>query len=251
MSLDGKKFLDDGKLALFWLGIKSYIATAIEPFVKKEEGKGLSSNDFTTIEKTKLGGLSNYTHPTTSGNKHIPSGGTAGQVLKNNGDGSVTWSTDDNTTYTDATVAKSGLMSAADKSKLDGVAAGAQVNVIEQIAVNGANLPTTGKKVSLSIPSITGLATETYVNQKIASSQHLSKKEVAALPPAASAELNVIYCVPKKDAEVGDYFDEYMLKEDKTAFFLVGSSKTSMTGYVKEDQIVFMTEADITNIMKL
>jgi len=35
----------------------------------KETGKGLSSNDYTTIEKDKLSGLSNYTHPT----NHSPS----------------------------------------------------------------------------------------------------------------------------------------------------------------------------------
>lgn len=32
-------------------------------FVAKESGKGLSTNDFTTEEKTKLEGLTNYTHP--------------------------------------------------------------------------------------------------------------------------------------------------------------------------------------------
>ena len=33
-----------------------------------------------------------YTHPTTSGNKHIPSGGSAGQFLKYNADGTAVWS---------------------------------------------------------------------------------------------------------------------------------------------------------------
>ena len=35
-------------------------------FVAKESGKGLSSNDYTTAEKEKLAGLSNYTLPTAS-----------------------------------------------------------------------------------------------------------------------------------------------------------------------------------------
>lgn len=34
-----------------------------------------------------------YTHPTTSGNKHIPSGGSAGQILKWSADGTCTWET--------------------------------------------------------------------------------------------------------------------------------------------------------------
>ena len=44
-----------------------------------------------------------YTHPTTSGNKHIPSGGSSGQFLKWSSDGTATWASDNNTTYTFAT----------------------------------------------------------------------------------------------------------------------------------------------------
>ena len=44
-----------------------------------------------------------YTHPTTSGNKHIPSGGSSGQVLKWCEDGTATWGTDNNTTYSAGT----------------------------------------------------------------------------------------------------------------------------------------------------
>lgn len=44
-----------------------------------------------------------YTHPTTSGNKHIPSGGSSGQFLKWSADGTATWATDNNTTYSAGT----------------------------------------------------------------------------------------------------------------------------------------------------
>ena len=43
-----------------------------------------------------------YTHPTTSGNKHIPSGGSSGQFLKWSADGTAVWANDNNTTYTGA-----------------------------------------------------------------------------------------------------------------------------------------------------
>lgn len=82
--------------------------------VDKVAGKGLSANDFTNALKTKLEGISTgankteksttngnikingnevtvYTHPTSAGNKHIPAGGTLGQVLQNNGSGSAEW----------------------------------------------------------------------------------------------------------------------------------------------------------------
>ncbi len=44
-----------------------------------------------------------YTHPTTSGNKHIPSGGSSGQILRWSADGTAAWGADNNTTYTFAT----------------------------------------------------------------------------------------------------------------------------------------------------
>ena len=66
-----------------------------------------------------------YTHPITSGNKHIPSGGSAGQILRWSADGTATWGADNNTTYSTATTSVNGLMSASDKTKLDGIATGA------------------------------------------------------------------------------------------------------------------------------
>ena len=55
----------------------------------------------TQEEKTKLAGIAananNYTHPTTSGNKHIPSGGSSGQILRWSADGTAAWGSDNNT----------------------------------------------------------------------------------------------------------------------------------------------------------
>lgn len=75
-----------------------------EKFDKKVDivsGKGLSTNDYTTDEKTKLAGIASgankYSHPTTSGNKHIPSGGSSGQILRWSADGTATWGSDNNT----------------------------------------------------------------------------------------------------------------------------------------------------------
>lgn len=44
-------------------------------------------------------GANKYIHPTTSGNKHIPSGGASGQFLKWSADGTAVWAADNNTTY--------------------------------------------------------------------------------------------------------------------------------------------------------
>ena len=80
-------------------------------------------------DKSKLDGIAaganKYTHPASAGNKHIPAGGSSGQILRWSADGTAAWGADNNTTYGVASQSVNGLMSAADKKKLDGVAAGA------------------------------------------------------------------------------------------------------------------------------
>ena len=102
------------------------LETAVDGKVDKVSGKDLSTNDFTDALKNKLDGIESganaYTHPTTSGNKHIPAGGSSGKILGWSADGTAVWV--DNSggeSYSDATTTTHGLMSAADKSKLDGI----------------------------------------------------------------------------------------------------------------------------------
>lgn len=68
-----------------------------------------------------------YSHPTSEGNKHIPSGGSSGKYLKWSSSGTAAWvqptaSEIGAATTATATTSANGLMSAADKSKLDGIA---------------------------------------------------------------------------------------------------------------------------------
>lgn len=101
-------------------------------YVQKETGKGLSTNDYTTAEKTKLAGIADgankYVHPTHTAAAsglykvtvdalgHVTA---TTKVTKN--DITALGIPGQDTTYPEATTAKAGLMSAADKSKLDGM----------------------------------------------------------------------------------------------------------------------------------
>lgn len=58
-----------------------------------------ATNDKITIAATDTV----YTHPTTAGNKHIPSGGSSGQILRWSADGTAAWGADNNTTYSAGT----------------------------------------------------------------------------------------------------------------------------------------------------
>lgn len=114
--------------------------TELESKVDKELGKGLSEANYTETEKQKLSGIAdnanNYVHPTTSGNKHIPAGGSSGQILKWSEAGTAVWGAEKS--YSEATTGAAGLMSAADKTKLDGLknyvlpAAGASIGGVKQ-----------------------------------------------------------------------------------------------------------------------
>lgn len=59
----------------------------------------------TAADKKKLDGVAaganNYSHPTTPGNKHIPAGGAAGQILAWASDGTAQWQAEKDTTYGD------------------------------------------------------------------------------------------------------------------------------------------------------
>lgn len=89
------------------------------------EGKGLSSTDFTQEEKTKLSTIAEnanyYVHPTTTGNKHIPSGGKEGQILRWHASGQAVWGEDINTEYENASEISDGLMSKEDKASFNAI----------------------------------------------------------------------------------------------------------------------------------
>lgn len=71
---------------------------------KHTHGNKTVLDKLTQVMLDKLAGIAEgankYVHPTTSGNKHIPTGGANGQFLKWSADGTAVWAVDNNTTYT-------------------------------------------------------------------------------------------------------------------------------------------------------
>lgn len=106
-------------------------------------------------DKKKLDGVATsanaYTHPTTSGNKHIPSGGSSGQILRWSADGTAVWGADNNTTYNAATTSTAGLMSAADKTKLDGIATGANAITVDSALSSTSTNPVQNKVINTAL----------------------------------------------------------------------------------------------------
>lgn len=113
-------------------------------YVQKETGKGLSTNDYTTAEKTKLGGIeegaNKYTHPTHTAAAsglykvtvdalgHVTA---TTKVVKNDITGLGIPAQD--TTYAAVTQSENGLMTASDKTKLDGMTIATDAEVTEML----------------------------------------------------------------------------------------------------------------------
>lgn len=72
------------------------------------------------------------------------------------------------TTYDPATTTEAGLMSAADKTKLDGIETGADVNVLEGVQVDGTDLTIdANKKVNVTLSSFGVTKTATEINDVV------------------------------------------------------------------------------------
>ncbi len=273
-----RKFLDYAGLQRFWTGLKGY-------FVKQETGKGLSSNDYTDAEKTKLAGLSNYTHPTAAGNKHIPAGGQSGQILRWSAAGTAEWGTDKDTTYTAmsgataeaaggaglvpapaagtqgkylradgtwqtppnttygaATASKAGLMSAADKVKMDGlheVASSGSYNALK----DKPTIPTNNNQLANGA----GYQTAAQVAQAVANADHLKRSIVETLPAVASADAHTIYMVKTASATGDDKYIEWMAVDG--AWEKIGDSNVDLTDYLRTDDMASITDAEIDAIV--
>ena len=214
-------------------------------FVAQESGKGLSSNDYTSAEKTKLSGIAEgankYTHPTYTAQKsglykvtvdatgHVSA---ATAVAKADITGLGIPAQD--TTYADATTSTHGLMSAADKTKLDGVATGAQANKIESVKVNGTALtPDSSKAVNVDLSAY---AKSADVTKEIASAvsgvTQIDYSVVEALP--STGKKGVIYLVANSGSG-NNIYDEYIYINSK--FEKLGSREMDLSSYAKKTDI--------------
>ena len=84
-----------------------------------------------------------------------------------------------------ATTSNAGMMSASDKSKLDGIAAGAQVNVLESVKVNNKALSVSGKSVNIDLSPYAKSADTIHVADVAATATDMNlklRKEAGATP---------------------------------------------------------------------
>lgn len=214
-------------------------------FVAQETGKGLSSNDYTSAEKTKLSGIAEgankYVHPSYTAQKSglykvtvDASGHVSATTAVAKADITGLGIPAQDTTYADATTSTHGLMSAADKTKLDGVATGAQANKIESVKVNGTALtPDSSKAVNVDLSAY---AKSADVTKEIASAvsgvTQIDYSVVEALP--STGKKGVIYLVANSGSG-NNIYDEYIYINSK--FEKLGSREMDLSSNAKKTDI--------------
>lgn len=204
LDYEGLKYYD-GKSKDYIEEKASELQTQVNKKVDKVDGKGLSTNDYTTVEKTKLSGIATGAEVNQNAFSNVVVGSTtiaadaktdtltlaAGSNVTITPDATndkITIAATD-TTYSTATQSAQGLMSAADKKKLDGVAAGA--NAYSHPTTSGnKHIPAGGSSGQILRWSADGTAAwgadnnTTYSNMTAATASAAGK---AGLVPAPAA----------------------------------------------------------------
>ncbi len=262
-----KKFLDDNGLLYLWSKIKSV-------FVTKVDGKGLSTNDYTTAEKEKVASVETGANKTTIENVLTSESTTTalsaaqGKALKkaidsittdigNMGGGDMMKATYD----TDG----DGIIdSAANANQLGGQSPSyyaAATDIPENVSElnNDAGYLTQHQDISGKADKATTLEgygitnaytteqTDTKIAAAVANAGHLTRKIVTELPSVSEANEHTIYMV--LDSEGGDdnKYIEYMLVDGN--FERTGSSDVDLSGYLQATDVTAITNSEIDTIV--
>ena len=269
------------------------INTALGNKVDKVNGKGLSTNDYTTDDMNKLAGIeggaqvNQYAFSEVEIGRRIIEANQESSPLYIEAGDNVALTVLDNeglnygfrisatdTTYSDATTSTHGLMSAADKVKLNGIAEGATANVgtITGVSMNGTSVATSGVANITSLPASilngaikngvtattqsagdnsTKVATTAFVGTAItnalASITQISYEVVQTLPQ--TGEAGVIYLVSNGGSSPNSY-DEYIwIGGNNARFEKIGTTAVDLSGYVQKTEMVSITNAEIDTIV--
>lgn len=139
-----------------------------------------------------------YTHPTTTGNKHIPSGGSSGQILRWSADGTAAWGADNNTTYSAGT----GISLSGTTFSNSGVRSIATGETNGTISVN-----TNGTSAEVAVK---GLGSAAYTDSSAyAASGHTHDEYVTSINSVASSGLEICSYDKEKTFDVGSIYVQY------------------------------------------
>lgn len=159
----------------------------------------------------------------------------------------------------------------AEKTKLSGIASGAQVNVIESVKVNGTKLTPSSKAVDISVPTkvsqltndsgfqtstqvdsiVTGKGYQTQsqvqslINSAVGNITSIRYEKVTSLP--ATGSNGVIYLVAHSHG-TQDIYDEYIWLSETKTFEKIGNTDIDLSAYVKKSELTAITTNDLNTM---
>ena len=266
-------------------------------YVQQQAGMGLSENSYTTTEKNKLAniaagaevnqnafsivkvGSTNIQADSKTDTFELVQGSNITLTPDASGDKVTIAATD--TTYSDATTSTHGLMSTTDKTKLNGIAEGAEVNqnAFGNVKVGSTTIAADSKTDTLEIAggtsvSVAGDATndkvtisinvdtqmsdssnnpvrnsviKAYVDSVAAQITGVEFRKVQALPQ--TGENGVIYLVPKSGTQPsGNIYEEWIWITADSTFEKIGETNIDLSGYVQSSDLVEITTSDIDSM---
>ena len=281
------KYLDKDGLIYYHSKVKTLLSGKVDVV----SGKGLSTNDYTTTEKNKLSGIASGAEVNQNAFSNVVVGETtiaadtktdtltleAGNnvtLTPNATSDKITIAAKD-TTYSDATQSTHGLMSATDKTKLDGIAEGANKTTVDSAMSSSSTNPVQnkvintalGNKANLASPTFTGtpkaptaaagtnttqIATTAFVKSEITTAisgiTGIDFQIVQTLPQTGTK--GVIYLVPNNGQNPNSY-DEYIwiTSGQSGSFEKIGTTDVDLSGYVQATEMVKITNAEIDAIV--
>lgn len=143
----------------------------------------------------------------------------------------------------------------AEKNKLSGIAAGAQVNKIESIKVNGTAQTITSKAVDITVPTNNNQLTngagyqtasevQTAINSAISGITGIDFQVVESLP--ATGTKGVIYLVSNSGTGTNIY-DEYIWVTNR--FEKIGTTEIDLSNYYNTTNLLALTNQEIDTII--
>ena len=252
------------------------IKEALDNKVDKVEGKGLSTNDYTNEEKSKLAGIPSGAEANVQSDWNVTDS-SSDAFIKNKPEipEAVTVDSELSSSSTnpvqnkvvkgalDNKIDKNGtdsLMTAEEHTKLGGMTAGAEPNKINSISLNGTNVaPDANKNVALTVITkavndLTNyyLKSETYTKTEInniISNVKNGRFEVVQSLPTTDIDTATIYLVPKASAQTQNIYDEYICLNATTSpatWEKIGDTQIDLSNYVQKSSTVGLLKNDGT-----
>lgn len=159
----------------------------------------------------------------------------------------------------------------AEKSKLNDIASGAQVNVIESVKVNGTALTPSNKSVDVTVPTYVSqltndseFQTSTQVNSIVTGKGYQTQSQVQSLINSAVGNITsiryekvtslpakgsngVIYLVAHSHG-TQDIYDEYIWLSETKTYEKIGNTDIDLSAYVKKSELTAITTNDLNTM---